>query len=194
MSKNHALSRISSQVEESMAVKAEFFKRSSESLVQAAEIMGQSLKKGGKVLVCGNGGSAADAQHFAGEMIGRFLKERAAIAAVALTTDTSVMTAIGNDYGYEFVFSRQVDGLGKPEDVFLAISTSGNSKNVIRAIESARRIGMKVVGLTGGSGGAMAKLCDIHLNVSLGKNSPRIQETHLMCVHLLVDLIDEFFS
>ena len=159
---------------------------------QAAEIMLQCLMNDGKILACGNGGSAADAQHFAAEMTGRFEKERMELAAVALTTDTSALTAIGNDYGFDHVFSKQVRALGRPGDVLIGISTSGNSANIITAIEAAHDRDMHIVALTGRDGGkiaAMLKDDDILLNVPHPRTA-RIQEVHILLIHALCDCID----
>ena len=130
-------------------------------VISISEMIVSSIKNNGKILIAGNGGSAADAQHFAAEIVGRFVKERKGYPAIALTTDTSILTAVGNDYGYDAVFSRQVEALGNENDVFIGISTSGNSKNIIEAISVAKNQGMKVVGLTGRDGGKMKELCDI---------------------------------
>lgn len=143
-----------------------------------------------KILIAGNGGSAADAQHFAGELVSRFYFDRPALAAIALTTDTSILTAIGNDYGFEDVFSRQVQALGQAGDLFIAISTSGNSPNILKAIEQAKSQGLTVVGLTGRSGGKMKALCDICLCVP-SDSTPRIQECHLLIEHSLCACIEE---
>ena len=159
---------------------------------QAAEIMLQCLINDGKILACGNGGSAADAQHFAAEMTGRFEKERMELAAVALTTDTSALTAIGNDYGFDHVFSKQVRALGRPGDVLIGISTSGNSANIITAIEAAHERDMQVIAFTGRDGGkiaAMLKDNDILLNVPHPRTA-RIQEVHILLIHALCDCID----
>lgn len=145
-----------------------------------------------RILVCGNGGSAADAQHFVAELVGRFERERQPLAAVALSTDTSILTAVGNDYGFDHVFSRQVQALGQPGDVFIGISTSGNSPNVLRAIEHAHAIGMRVIGLTGRDGGAMAKQltpADVLLCVP-DPRTMRIQEMHILLLHLICEGID----
>jgi D-sedoheptulose 7-phosphate isomerase len=144
----------------------------------------------GKILVAGNGGSAADAQHFAGELVSRFYFDRPALAAIALTTDTSILTAIGNDYGYEDVFSRQIQALGQAGDVFIAISTSGNSANILKAISAAKAAGMVVIGLTGRSGGKVKALCDICL-CAPSDSTPRIQECHLIMEHTLCACIEE---
>ena len=143
-----------------------------------------------KLLIAGNGGSAADAQHFAGELVSRFYFDRPALAAIALTTDTSVLTAIGNDYGFEDVFSRQIQAFGQQGDVFIAISTSGNSPNIIKAIAQAKALGMTVIGLSGQSGGAMKPLCDICICVP-SNSTPRIQEGHLLIEHCLCACIEE---
>ena len=184
---------LANQIQEATRVQEAFFGDHCEDLEIVAQWMGDCLSKGGKFLICGNGGSAADAQHFAGELVGRFLKERAALPAIALTTDTSILTAVGNDYGYEQVFSRQVEGLGQPGDILFAISTSGNSPNVLRAVEAARTRSLKTVGFTGNTGGELGKIVDKNLNVRLGETSPRIQEVHIMIVHLLVSMLDEFY-
>jgi D-sedoheptulose 7-phosphate isomerase len=188
------LSHLRKQVTESEKVKADFFAKNAEAIVRIASVMGECMNTGGKLLICGNGGSASDAQHFSGEMVGRFLKERRALPAIALSTDTAILTAVGNDYGYDQVFSRSVEALGRPGDILFALSTSGNSTNVMKAVEAAKKQGMKVVGFSGGSGGKLASVSDYFLNVELGKNSARIQEVHIMIIHLLVDLLDEFFN
>lgn len=148
-----------------------------------------ALRSGNKLLFAGNGGSAADAQHWAGELVSRFNFDRPGLAGIALTTDTSILTAIGNDYGYDHVFARQIEALGRAGDVFFAISTSGNSANVVRAIEAARERDIKVVGFTGQDGGAMAALCDVCLHVPASA-TPRIQEGHGFLGHLICDLIE----
>lgn len=163
-----------------------------EPAAQAAELMLQCLMNDGKILACGNGGSAADAQHFAAEMTGRFEKERMELAAVALTTDTSALTAIGNDYGFEQVFSKQVRALGRAGDILVGISTSGNSANVIEAIKAAHERDMNVIALTGRDGGRIAALLkdgDILLNVP-HQRTARIQEIHILLIHALCDCID----
>lgn len=149
-----------------------------------------AYERGNKLLVAGNGGSAADAQHFAGELVSRFYFDRPALSAIALTTDTSILTAIGNDYGYRDVFSRQVQAHGRGGDVFFAISTSGNSENILRAIEVAKALGLVVVGLTGGTGGAMKALCDFCL-CAPSPSTPRIQECHLVIEHTICAAIEQ---
>lgn len=161
-------------------------------VVRAAELAGTALAGGGKILSCGNGGSAADAQHFSSELLNRFERERPALAAVALTTDSSTLTSIANDYDYKDIFAKQVRALGQAGDVLLAISTSGNSPNVVRAIEAAHERDMRVIAFTGRDGGEMAGClgdADIELRVP-AKRTARIQEVHLLLIHCLCDLID----
>ena len=163
-----------------------------EILVRACETAIDTLKSGGKILICGNGGSAADAQHFAAELTGRYKTERGALAGIALTTDTSAITAIGNDYGYDLVFSRQLEALGRKGDLLVAISTSGNSKNVLNALEFARKNGIKTLGFSGKGGGLMNELCDINLVVP-SSDTARIQEMHIFFVHTICQAIDVAF-
>ncbi|WP_374338491.1 phosphoheptose isomerase [Methyloversatilis sp.] len=161
-------------------------------IAEAIELMVESLMATGKILACGNGGSAADAQHFAAELVGRYERERPELAAIALTTDSSILTAVANDYAFEQVFAKQVRALGQPQDVLLAISTSGNSANVIAAIHSAHEREMRVVALTGRGGGRIAELLtdrDIHICVPADRTA-RIQEVHLLTLHCLCDGID----
>ena len=186
-----ALEIIQNHAEEGAKLRLSFFAENAHVVDSAALAMARSLAAGGKVLVCGNGGSAADAQHMTGELLGRFLMERPSLPAVALTVDTSTLTAIGNDYGYEDIFSRQVQGLGRKGDVLVAISTSGNSGNVLKAIEAAREAGLAVVGFTGKGGGRMAALCDHLINVP-SSHTPHIQEIHEAVMHLLCQLIDHY--
>ncbi len=187
----HMDDRVLAHFRESVAVK-----QASETLApqisKAAQLMVQSLLNDGKVLSCGNGGSAADAQHFSAELLGRFERERAGLPAVALTTDSSTLTAIANDYGYENVFAKQVRALAQPHDVLLAISTSGNSENVLRAITTAHDRDLKVVALTGRDGGTIARSLnseDVELRVR-AERTCRVQEVHLLIIHCLCDLID----
>ncbi len=158
-------------------------------LEEAGEAMAQALRMENKLILAGNGGSAADAQHFAGEMTGRFMRERNALAAVSLCVDSSVVTSIANDYGYGEIFTRQLDGIGRSGDVFIAISTSGNSDNLIRAVRKAGEKDMKVVGLLGKNGGEIKRHCDYALVVP-DDSVPRIQEIHTLSVHLLCELIE----
>lgn len=179
--------------EESMALKQKFYDEYAASMIEGARLIGSTLQNGKKILICGNGGSAADSQHMAAELVGRMLIERRPLAALALTTDSSNLTAIGNDYGYDYVFSKQVEGLGQPGDCLIAISTSGNSKNVVLAAEQAKKLGMTLITLTGGTGGKLHTMADVALNVSLAKNSSRTQESHIFAIHSLVDLMDRYF-
>jgi len=156
---------------------------------RAARLMIEALRAGGKVLFCGNGGSAADAQHLAAELLGRFELERAPLPAIALSVNSSTVTAIGNDYGFETVFERQLRGLGRAGDLLVALSTSGNSENVVRALEAAREIGMRTIGLSGEGGGKMAALCEICLKVP-SRSTPRIQEMHIAVGHIMCELAE----
>ena len=156
------------------------------SAVQAARAMQTSLRRGGKILLFGNGGSAADAQHIAAELVGRFARDREPFPAIALTTDTSILTAVSNDYGFDQVFARQVRALSRPADVVIAISTSGRSPNVLAAVKAARTLGLKTIGLTGGDGGGLVRLVDIALVVP-STNTARIQECHIALGHILCE-------
>ena len=184
--------RASQHFLDSIAVKQEAEKVLPESVAHGVLAMVDCLRSGGKIMACGNGGSAADAQHFAAELIGRFERERQELAAIALTTDTSILTAVGNDYSYDEIFSKQVRGLGKKGDILLGISTSGNSKNVVKAIEAAKTMGIKIIALTGNGGGKIATLLDrddINL-CAPSTRTARIQETHLVLLHGLCDGVD----
>lgn len=164
------------------------------SIVRAVTLSVEALRRGNKLLFAGNGGSAADAQHWAGELVSRFNFDRPGLAAIALTTDTSILTAIGNDYGYDHVFARQIEALGRHGDLLFAISTSGNSKNIVRAIGTAREVGIGVVGFTGQVGGAMAELCDVCFRMP-STETPKIQEGHEFLGHLICGLIEhEMFT
>ena len=170
--------------------------RSLESLLPkldtASQLVISCLKSGGKLMLCGNGGSAADSQHIAAEIVGRFETERKALPAIALTTDTSILTAVGNDYGYESIFSRQVQALAAPGDVLIGYSTSGNSANVIKAVEEAKKSGCKIITLTGKGGGALAGLADIDLCAN-SSSTARIQEAHAFLGHALCSAVDQAF-
>jgi D-sedoheptulose 7-phosphate isomerase len=159
-------------------------------MVRTAAAWSRALRAGGKILFAGNGGSAADAQHLAGELVSRFAYDRPGLAAFALTTDTSVLTAIGNDYGYERLFARQVEAVGRPGDVLVALSTSGRSANILQALHVARAGGLVTVGLTGSGGGAMPALCD-HLLRTPAEETPRIQEGHIAIGHTLCRLVEQ---
>ncbi len=186
------LARIRRQFDDSAQLKLKSLEVLAAPIARATEIIVKSLLANGKILACGNGGSAADSQHFAGELLNRFERERPGLAAVALTTDTSTLTAIANDYDYEQVFSKQVSALGQAGDVLLGISTSGNSKNVVRAIAAAHEREMRVVALTGRGGGEIGKLLgaeDVNICVPHSQTA-RIQEVHLLALHCLCDGID----
>jgi D-sedoheptulose 7-phosphate isomerase len=161
-------------------------------IARAGEALAAAIRAGGKALACGNGGSAADCQHFAAELVGRFERERPGMPAIALTVDSSALTAIANDYDFDRVFSKQVEALGRPGDMLLAISTSGNSRNVVEAMKAAQAKGLAVIALTGRDGGAMAKMVranDFHLNVSHPRTM-RVQEIHLLVIHCLCEVVD----
>ncbi len=186
------VTRVREHFAESIATKQAAVDVISESIAVAGELMGQALLNDGKILSCGNGGSAGDAQHFSSELLNRFERERPGLPAMALTTDASTITSISNDYAYEEIFSKQIRALGKPEDILLGISTSGNSENVCRAITAAHERGMKVVALSGRNGGRMAELFeegDVEIRVPATRTA-RIQEVHLVIIHALCDLID----
>ncbi len=162
--------------------------------IEKASLMAvETLKNGNKILLCGNGGSAADAQHIAAELTGRYKTERRGLPAIALTTDTSALTAIGNDYGYDRVFDRQVESLAVKGDLIIGISTSGNSFNVINAFKVAKEIGCKTLGLSGRDGGAMNEWCDLNVVVP-SNNTPRIQEMHILFAHTICQIIDDEFT
>ena len=186
------LQRIQQQFHDSIKAKQQALDVMAAPIERAVRLMTQCLQSGGKVMACGNGGSAADSQHFAAELLNRFEKERPPLAAIALTTDTSTLTSIANDYRYEDVFAKQIQALGKKGDVLLAISTSGNSPNVIEAIHVAHALGVRVIALTGRNGGKINALLspdDIHLCVPVERTA-RIQEVHLLTIHCLCDGID----
>jgi D-sedoheptulose 7-phosphate isomerase len=177
---------VSRQLEDSIAVKQDLLGDAGlvAQIGSVAALVVQCYRGGGKVLLAGNGGSAADAQHIAAELVCRFTFERPAVPAIALTTDTSIMTAVSNDYGYASLFSRQLEAYGQPGDLFIGISTSGNSPNVLEALATARRLGLTTVGLTGAGGGRMVELCDHCLKVP-SSETPRIQECHITIGHIL---------
>lgn len=178
------------ELEESAAVKNLVAQTLSAAIAEAAEIVVACFRSGGKVLLAGNGGSAADAQHLAAEFVGRFLKDRDALPAIALTTDTSILTAVANDYGYEDVFSRQVEALGSSGDVLVAITTSGSSPSIVRAVVNARAKGMRIIILTGKSGAAIVPEGDVTIAVP-SNSSPRIQEAHITIGHIICRLIEQ---
>ncbi len=177
---------------ESIRVKEEAFQQNASKISTVVDEIVTCFKNGGKILLFGNGGSAADSQHMAAEFIGRFQKERRSLPAIALTTDSSILTALGNDYSFDIIFARQIEGLGKKGDVALGISTSGNSKNVIEGIRKAKELGLRTITLTGCDGGKLAPLSDINLNVS-SKVTARIQESHLCIYHTICELVERQF-
>ena len=181
--------RISAIVANSLQVKSRFFEAYAADVERAAHVVSEALKAGKKLLIFGNGGSAADSQHVAGELVNRFLQQRRALPAIALTTDGGVLTCIGNDTGFENVFARQIEALGNEGDVCLAISTSGQSANIVVACERARAQGIQVIGLLGRDGGRVAALCDVALIVP-SDDTQRIQETHNLVGHILCELIE----
>ena len=186
------ISRISQHFTDSAQTKIDAIEMLAAPLAGATELMVATLVNNGKILACGNGGSAADAQHFAAELVGRFEMERQGLAAIALSTDTSIMTAVANDYGYEAVFEKQVRALGQPGDVLLAISTSGNSPSIVAAVRAAHDNDLHVVTLTGKGGGEIGQMLrdsDVHLCVPADRTA-RIQEVHLLAIHCLCDGID----
>ena len=177
--------------EEYLAVTEQVFGSLRQAVDAAADEIAARLGQGNKVMSCGNGGSAADAQHFACEMVNRFLKERKPYPAVALSTDTSVISSIANDYSYELVFEKQVRALGKPGDVLIGISTSGMAENVCRAVKAARDMNILSIGLTGGKGGKLLSLADRSICISCTASTPRIQEGHRLVIHALCERIEE---
>src|SRR5881396_1787040 len=186
------LGRVAAHFAESARLKLQAAEALGAPVARAGALLAESLKNGGKALACGNGGSAADAQHFAAELVNRFEVERPPLAGVALTTDTSTLTSIANDYAYQQVFAKQVRAIGRRGDVLLAISTSGNSGNVLEAIGAAHELGLRVIALTGNGGGKLASLIkadDVHICVP-HRNTARIQEVHLLVLHCLCDGID----
>jgi len=178
---------------DSIAVKQATLKANLAQIKKAAEVVITALKGNHKILLCGNGGSAADSQHIAAEFIGRFQKERRSLPAMALTTDSSILTALGNDYSFDIVFARQVEGLGQSGDVLVGLSTSGNSKNVLEAMKTAKAKGIKTIGLLGCDGGTIAPLCDIALIVP-SKVTARIQESHICMAHTICQVAEEALS
>jgi len=186
---NQTINLIEELAGESARVKTLFFKNNGKKIAEAADALAAAFRQGRKLLLFGNGGSAADAQHIAAEFVGRFVPDRRALPAISLATDTSALTALGNDYGYNFVFSRQVEALGVSGDVAIGISTSGNSPNVIAALDAARALRMLTIGFTGEGGGKMISHADILFSVP-SRYTPRIQETHLTLAHILCEVVD----
>ena len=182
--------KIKQAVKENIATQEKVLSQLMPRIAQIARAMIKTIKKGGQIIVFGNGGSAADSQHMAAELVGRFKKERKAIRAVSLTTNTSSLTAIGNDYSFDFIFSRQVEAMGQRGDLAIGISTSGNSANVLKGIGKAKSLGLTTVVLSGGGGGRLAKAAQISLVVP-SQDTPRIQEAHICIGHVLCELIEE---
>ena len=188
-----ALKHVVSSLREGVELRSRIAQDCGETIVQAASLMIQCLQSGGKLLFFGNGGSAADAQHLAAEFVGRFVLERQGLPAIALTTDSSILTSVGNDYGFDQVFARQIEALGRPNDVAIGISTSGNSPNVIEAVNKARKQNVKTIGLAGKDGGALAKSVDLAITVS-STNTARVQECHIAIGHILCELVENELS
>ena len=184
------VNEISRQLKAHIEVVRSVEEQLTEAITASVAMLVDALRNGKKILLMGNGGSAADAQHFAAEMVGRFLMERKALPAIALTTDTSILTAVGNDYGFDDIFKRQVEALAEPGDVVFGISTSGKSVNVKRAIDAGKNIGAKTLGLLGCDGGDIASVVDLHLTVP-SSETPRIQEAHLVIIHIICDLVEK---
>ena len=185
--------RIIDIINDSIHIKEQILQTQIDNIVKVVRLIIASFSSGGKVLVFGNGGSAADAQHLAAEFVGRFQRERAALPAVALNTNTSILTALSNDYGYEIVFARQIEALAKPQDVAIGISTSGKAKNVLLAIKKAKEMGLKTVCLSGGSGGELSKAADICL-IMPSPVTARIQEAHITIAHIICELVETALS
>ena len=186
------ISYVVQEIQECIAVNTQLVRDTSAEVAEAARLILIRLQAGGKLIAFGNGGSAADAQHLAAELVGRYRADRRALAAMALTADSSALTAIGNDFGFEEIFSRQLEAVGKPGDVALAISTSGNSPNVLHALERARKLGMITIGLSGKSGGKMRSLVDMCL-CAPSEITPRIQESHILIIHILSGIVEKAF-
>jgi D-sedoheptulose 7-phosphate isomerase len=183
------LTEIAREIQESVAVKEQLLGSMPQLIADATRLMIASLSGGGKLIVFGNGGSAADAQHLAAELVGRYRQDRKGIAAIALTTDSSAITSISNDYGFDTVFSRQLEAIGKSGDVVLAISTSGDSPNVIRAVALAKKLGIPSIGLTGRTGGKLRASVDVCLSVP-SDSTPRVQEAHSLIIHIISGIVE----
>jgi D-sedoheptulose 7-phosphate isomerase len=190
MNREQAIQLINSSLQEGAELRKAVARECGSGIVEAALLISKCLHSAGKLLFFGNGGSAADAQHLAAEFVGRFMRERGGLAAVALTTDSSILTAVGNDYGFEQIFARQIQALARPGDVVVAISTSGNSPNILEGVRAARKARAKTIGLSGRDGGALAKEADLAITIA-SSNTARIQECHIAIGHLLCELTDE---
>jgi len=193
MNKQQAMELISASLREGAELRTVVARDCSTAIFEAADLITMCLQGDGKLLFFGNGGSAADAQHLAAEFVGRFVRERAGLPAIALTTDSSILTAVGNDYGFDQIFARQIQALGRPGDVAIAISTSGNSLNVLEGVKEARKRKLKTIGLTGKDGGLLAQQTDAAIMVP-STSTARIQECHIAIGHLFCELVDGDFS
>jgi D-sedoheptulose 7-phosphate isomerase len=182
--------RIRDIILESIQVKEELLHTSLGKIVEITDAMIDALKKNGKVILFGNGGSASDSQHIAAELVGRFKKDRTALAGIALTTNTSILTSLANDYGYEIIFAKQIEALGKKNDIAIGISTSGKAKNVILGIKQAKKMGLKTIALTGADGGELAKIADVSLVVP-SNITARIQEAHITIGHIICEIVEQ---
>ena len=190
MNRAQAIQHVNASLQEGIELRKMVARDCGTGIVEAAFLISKSLQSGGKVLFFGNGGSAADAQHLAAEFVGRFVRERRGLPAIALTTDSSILTAVGNDYGFDQIFARQIQALIRPGDVAVGISTSGNSPNVLEGVRAATKANGKTIGLSGKDGGALAKEVDLAITIA-SSNTARIQECHIAIGHLLCELIDE---
>src|SRR4029079_9401867 len=190
MNREQAIQLTNSSLQEGAELRKAVARDCGKEIVEAAFLINQCLQAGGKLLFFGNGGSAADAQHLAAEFVGRFVRGRDGLAAIALTTDSSILTAVGNDYGFDQIFARQIQALARPGDVAVAISTSGNSPNILEGVRAARKANAKTIGLSGRDGGALAKEADLAITIA-SSNTARIQECHIGIGHLLCELTDE---
>jgi D-sedoheptulose 7-phosphate isomerase len=193
MRRQQAVDLVKTSLDEGAELRRSLARDCTQLILEGAALITSCLRNGGKVLFFGNGGSAADAQHLAAELVGRFVLERAGLPAIALTTDSSILTAVGNDYGFEQVFARQVQALGRSGDVAVGISTSGNSINVLEGIKEAKKRNLKTIALTGKSGGALAKQADVAIRIA-STNTARIQECHIAVGHLFCELLEANFS
>ncbi len=189
VTENHDTALLLDHLRQSVQVQQAALEQNLAALTQATQTVINCLRQGGKVFLCGNGGSASQSQHIAAELVGRYLKERSALPAIALTTDTSNLTAIGNDYGFDYVFARQIEALARPGDVLMGLSTSGRSANVLRAVEAAKKQGVITIGLTGGEGRPLRDVVDIALVVP-SNSTPHIQEAHLSMLHALCGAVE----
>ena len=187
------LSKIKQQLHESSEINRLIAETLSERIAEVAVMMADCIKSGGKVIFFGNGGSASDAQHLAGELVGRFRMERNAFPALSLTTNTSIITAVANDYGYDMIFARQVEAFGREIDLVVGISTSGNSPNVVAGIKKAKQIGAKTIGMTGKDGGKIGEIAEIVLTVP-SSDTPRIQEAHIVMGHIICDIVEKLLA